>query len=144
MNKISQNLILTAALVTVLNFQSCNKYDDGPTFALKTKKGRLAREWEVVKIYDNQGGLVFPGGEYSVEFEFVFEKDGDFEQNTSYSSGTYSNSYTYRGEWEFSSDKEELEIEINNSTYDWEIKRLTKEEFWFEDAYGNEWELEAK
>jgi hypothetical protein len=146
MVKMSQKLLLAAALVTVLNFQSCKKYDDGPTFSLKTKKSRLSREWEVVKIYDNVGAQIFPysGSGYSFDISFEFLKDGDFVETANYSYGTYSYSYSYKGTWEFSSSKENLLIELNNSAEKWKINRLTKKEFWFADTQGNEWELEAK
>lgn len=146
MKSASQKLLMAAALITVLNFQSCKKYEDGPAFTLKSKKNRLAREWEVVRVYDNDGEQVFPygGGGYDIEIEFEFEKDGDFEQSYSVSYYGYSYSGSYKGEWEFSSDKEELEVEIAGYKADWEIKRLTSDEFWYEDEDGYEWELEAK
>jgi len=141
-----QKFLMAAALVTVLNFQSCGKYEEGPSFTLRTKKSRLAGEWEVVKVYDNFGAQVFPytGGDYDFEILYEFEKDGDFDQDFTYSYDGTSYSYTYTGEWEFSSDKKDLEIEIGGSKTDWEIKRLTNDEFWFEDEDGYEWELEAQ
>ncbi|WP_066758238.1 hypothetical protein [Crocinitomix algicola] len=146
MKRATQRLLLAAALITVLNFQSCKKYEDGPAFTLKTKKSRLSGEWEVVRVYDNSGVQVFPysGSDYSVEIEFEFEKDGDFEQSYFVSYDGYSYSSSAKGEWEFSSDKEELEVEIDNFKQDWEITRLTSKEFNFEDEDGYEWELEAK
>lgn len=146
MRRTSQRLFLAAALVTVLNFQSCGKYDDGPAFTLKTKKGRLVREWEVVKVYDDDGEQVFPygGSDYDMSIEFEFEKDGDFDQTFTYSYGGDTYTYGYKGDWEFSSDKEELEIQIGSSKEDWKIKRLTSDELQFEDEDGYEWELEAK
>lgn len=127
-------LFLAATVITVLNFQSCSKYEDGPKFSLRTKKARLAGEWEVVRI----GNETYPQNGYSLEM--TFEKDGDFEFNYSY--GTYS--YGYQGDWEFSSDKEELEVTIENQINTWEILRLTNKEFWFEDEYNTEYRLEAK
>ena len=51
--------------------------------------------------------------------------------------------YTTFGEWEFSSDKEEIEFDPNDGDdYEWEINRLTNKELWVEDQYGNEWEWE--
>jgi len=146
MVKMSQKLLLAAALVTVLNFQSCKKYDDGPTFSLKTKKSRLTREWEVVKVYDEKGVQVFPytGFGYSVDFNFEFLKDGDFVESFAYSYGSYSYSYSYKGTWEFSSNKEDLIIDIDNSVEKWHITRLTKKELNFTDSDDYEWELDAK
>lgn len=127
-------LFLAATVITVLNFQSCSKYEDGPKFSLRTKKARLAGEWEVVRI----GNQTYPQGGYSLEM--TFEKDGDFEFNYSY--GTYS--YGYQGDWEFSSDKEDIEVTFDGQVNTWEILRLTNKEVWFEDESNTEIRLEAK
>lgn len=131
--KIENNLLMAAALVTVVNFSSCKKYEDGPTLSLRTKKSRITGEWEVVRI----GTQSFPYGGYSLEMEF--DKDGDLEFKYSY--GSYS--YSYNGEWEFSGDKEELEITIDNQVTKLEILRLTNKELWLENPNSNEeWRLE--
>jgi len=132
MNKKNGTLLLAAAMITVLNFHSCKKYDDGPSFTLRSKKGRLTGEWELVKL----DGQSMNSG-YSIEWEF--EKDGDFSWTYDY--GTYTD--TYSGEWEFSSDKEEIEIEIDGWVENLEIKRLTNKELTLE-YDGDEWEFEKK
>ncbi len=127
-------LFLAATIVTVLNFSSCSKYEDGPKFSLRTKKARLTGEWEVVRI----GNETFPQDGYSVEMEF--EKEGDFRYTYSYDSYSYS----YNGTWEFSSDKEEVDIIIDNNVETFEILRLKNDELWLEDSNNTEWRLEAK
>jgi hypothetical protein len=128
-------LFLAATVITVLNFQSCSKYEDGPSFSLRTKKARLAGDWEVVRI----GNETYPQGGYSLEM--TFEKDGDFEFG--YSDGTYS--FSYLGDWEFASDKEEIDIDVDNDILTFEILRLTNSEVWLENKIDNEeWRLEAK
>lgn len=135
MNKtaVKQAGYATAIGVLGVTLNSCGKYDDGPNFSLRTKKARLVGEWEVEQI-----GTQVIGQGYSLEMEF--EKDGDLKFTYSY--GTYS--YTYAGEWEFSSDKEDLELIIDNEVQTFEIKRLTNKELWFEDIDNDEWKLEAK
>ncbi len=140
MKSISRNILMGAALVTILNFNSCKKYEDGPGFTLKSAKGRLVGEWEVVKMTDSDG-FSYLDSDYDLELEF--DKDGDFSFTTAYSYGGSSYSYSYNGEWEFSSDKEEIEVEISGEKIDWKIKKLTNKELWFEDEEGTEWELEA-
>lgn len=127
-------LFLAATVITVLNFQSCSKYEEGPSFSLRTKKSRIVGEWEVVRI----GNETYPQNSYSLEM--TFEEDGDFEFNYSY--GAYS--YGYQGEWEFSNDKEDLEVTIESQVNEWEILRLTNKELWFEDETNTEYRLEAK
>jgi hypothetical protein len=126
-------LFLAATVITVLNFQSCSKYEDGPSFSLRTKKARLVGDWEVVRI----GSENYPSQGYSLEMSF--EDNGDFEFKYSYL--TYS--YSYSGDWEFSSDKEDIEITVDGITDDFEILRLTNDELWFDDG-DEEWRLEAK
>ena len=64
MNKKNTTLLLAATIVTVLNFHSCKKYDDGPAFTLRTTTARLTGEWEVVRI----GSTIYPQNGYSLEF----------------------------------------------------------------------------
>jgi hypothetical protein len=135
MKPVQRNLFLAAAVVTVLNFQSCGKYEDGPGFSLRSKTSRLTGEWEVVRV----GATIYPDNGYSVEFEF--EENGDFSQTVS---ETGYGSYSYAGDWEFASDKENLEITIDGFVEIFEIKRLTNGELWLEDDSNQEWRLEAK
>jgi len=125
---------VTAIGVLGVSLQACSKYDDGPALSLRTKKARLVGDWEVKQI----GTQSFPQGGYSLEMEF--QKDGDFRFTYSY--GSYS--YSYAGDWEFSSDKEELDLIIDNTVQTFEIKRLTNKEVWLEDDTNDEWKLEAK
>lgn len=130
---------MAATLVVVLNFNSC-KYEDGPSFTFRSKKARLTGEWEIVKV----GSLNVTN--YDVVWEF--EKNGDWSQTYSYSSGGTSYSYTYNGDWEWKSDKEDLEVNQTDggytSTNRFQILRLTNKELWLEDSQNAKWELEAK
>lgn len=130
----NDKLLLAAALITVINFSSCKKYEDGPTLSLRTKMSRITGEWEVVRI----GNQSFPYGGYSLEMEF--DKSGDITYTYSY--GTYS--YSYSGDWEFSNDKEEIELTFDNNIQELEILRLTNDELWLEDPQNQEWRLEKK
>ena len=157
-------ILLAASVVTILNFQSCSKYEDGPTFSLRTKEGRLVGDWEVVKIggqnpetYLNNslGGSGYSIASSNVSIEWEFESDGDFDQiisfdlTYSYSNG---NSYTFSqnsassGEWEWENNKEELEIKINSGygsmSSDYEILKLTGQELKLEAPNNTEWEFE--
>lgn len=129
---------VAAASVMAFNLSSC-KYEDGPKFSLRTKKARLVGEWDVVRI----GNQIYPSNGYSLEFEF--EKDGDMRFTYSYNYGGYSYSYSYAGDWEFSSDKEDLELIMGGTVQTFEIKRLTNKEVWLEDNSDNtEWRLDAQ
>jgi hypothetical protein len=137
-------LLLAAAAITVLNFQSCSKYEDGPAFSLRTKKGRLVGTWEVVKV-NGQNISSYSG--YNVDMEWEFESDGDFKvkQTISYSNGGYGNnsySYSSSGEWEWENNKEEIEIKVNGQVLDLEIKQLTSNEMKLDMDYYTSTEYE--
>lgn len=131
-SKRKKRILLIAALVLVINISSCGKYEDGPAISLRSKKGRLVGEWEVVDI-QGVGNL---DGDLILEFE----KEGDF--TLTYDYGSYS--YNQEGEWSFEDNKETIEIELEDEREDWEIKRLTNNELWFEDEDKRLWELEKQ
>ena len=167
MNRKNNLLLLAATIVTVLNFHSCSKYEDNPAFSLSSKNSRLAGEWEVVKIngqtvenYFEDYFTSYSPSSYSfdvnADITWEFDKDGDVSNEIS---GTvnitmmsyYGTTYTYayplgetdNGEWEWEDNKESIEIDWdNNSTEEWEIKKLTKKELIVEDENGVEYELE--
>ena len=140
-------LFLAAAAVTVLNFQSCGKYEDGPSFSLRTKKARLTGEWELVKINGQSPAQAMGYSGANVDISWEIESDGDLTTKMDISYGGQSYSYSYSGEWEFSGDKEELEVKINGSITEYEIKKLTNKESKFEYSVGGssiEYEFEKK
>ena len=121
----NKNNVIALTLVMMISY-SCSKYDDGPFFSLRTKKGRLVGEWELDKLIQN-GQTQSLDSDYDIIWEF--ERDGDFEQTLEY--GSYS--YGYNGDWEFDNNGEELEIEINEyGSQTYEINRLTNNELWIE------------
>ena len=154
-------ILLAAAAVTVLNFNSCKKYDDGPAFSLKSKNSRLSGTWELVKIggqssdtylINTLSSTLGSGYNFSanVDYEWEFEDDGDFSQSISgtinVSFAGYSTSVplnnNYSGEWDWESNKEKIEIEINGTSEDFEIKKLTNTELTLENQSGIEYEFE--
>ena len=138
MVKISNKVLLASGLATTIALSGCNKYDDGPAFSLLTKKQRLTGDWEIKKFIPyGQNNINVNGNSMDIEFD----KDGDFELtivsvNTEYNyygnPSTYTEVYNEKGEWEFSSDKEEVELDFdspNMANWDLEITRLTNKEF---------------
>ena len=131
----NKKIMLAASLVVLLNLSSCKKYDDGPSFSLKSKNGRLTGEWTVDEI--NKVKTV--GSTITLEFE----KNGDFSFGSSYSYYGYSYSYSYDGEWDWEDGKKSVEVSIDGEDKtEWEILRLTNKELWFEDEDGQEWHCE--
>ena len=153
---------MAAAAITVLNFQSCKKYDDGPAFSLRSKKARLTGEWELVKIngqtpeqYNSDDNTTYTN--YDLEIEFESDGDLTYSINQSYINyysspyGSFpyngSNSYSLNGEWEWEDNKEAIEITINspfgNLVVEGEITKLTNNELELE-LDGEDLEFEKK
>lgn len=120
MKKMSKKLLMVAAIIVVLNFNSCSKYEDGPSFTILTKTARLTGEWEVVKI-DNE--IVNSQGKMILEFE----KGGDLNIGYSYDG----QSYSYDANWEWSDDKSKIKIDFDGTKSEWDITKLTNSEFCF-------------
>ncbi|MFM6935733.1 MAG: lipocalin family protein [Flavobacteriales bacterium] len=137
MSKLKNVTYASVAGITALSVSSCSKYEDGPSFSLKTKKARVVGSWDVKSIGNT---ATQPG--YSVNMNF--EKNGVATYSYTYSGG----SSTYAGSWNFASDKENLLLTIDGSTQLFEIKRLTNKEMWLDDDIttvdGDIWKLEAK
>ncbi len=136
MKKTKQITYAALAGAAALSVGSCGKYEDGPGFALSSKKSRVVGEWEVTSV----AGVPTEAG-YSINF--TFEKDGSMEWKYSY--GSYS--YSYTGTWDFASDKEELAVTIQGYTSNFDIKRLASKELWLDDDAtdldGDIWKLDA-
>lgn len=149
MSKINKKTALASSLAVIVGMSGCSKYEDGPALSLLTKKQRLTGDWDVTKLREPNGTDLITNNN-SIEMEF--DDDGDFTMRTTTSTNYYgqisTNVITRTGEWDFSSDKEEIEIEFDNlgSYYDWEIEitKLTNKELEGDlDVQGYEYDFEA-
>ncbi len=140
MVKISNKVLLAGGLATTVALAGCQKYDDGPAFSLLTKKQRLTGDWEITKWIPYGGedyidGVWDNGLFIQDDVEVEFDDDGDFDMRilrTIQSQYGYVNTYVYSfdGEWEFSNDKEEIELDFENGgNLEIEITRLTNKQF---------------
>lgn len=142
MVKISDKVLLAGSLAVAVSLNGCKKYDDGPSISLLTKTQRLTGDWEVTKFKSSQtlGNNSTNQNSINIEIEIEFDKDGDFDIRTvmnytysNYYGNMYTSSYVDNesGEWEFSSNKDEIELDFDDySILDTEIEitRLTNKE----------------
>lgn len=125
------------ALLFALQLTSCNKYDDGPLFSLRSAESRIVGKWYLALIIENDEEIT----EFSQE-EYEFDKDGSFL--------LYEDGDVFPGTWELIDKNETLRIgdSGNNSDYyDYKIVRLTNTDLWLEYTVNNdvtEVRLEAK
>jgi hypothetical protein len=129
---------MLAVATTAIAFSSCKKYEEGPALSLRTKKARLAGNWEISEIKINNQTSATEG----ITFKFNFKKDG---------SGSIGLKMPLLGDseislgfdWEFVNSKENLKITLKLPTgidisaitgmvpNEVEIIKLTNKEFWF-------------
>lgn len=165
-------LILAASAVTILNFNSCSKYEEGPAFSLIPKNNRLVGEWELVKMdgenIEDYFNNLYGGGYYGssrqfdeIEWIWDFEKDQDLDQDLfavytiSYNYGYTTYSYTdtinqsmNMSTWEWEDKKAVIEIETSyygsSQRTEYEVLKLTSSEMKIKDINDVEMEFEKK
>ena len=135
--KVSLATIATAAVV--LNFSSC-KYEDGPNFTLRSKKGRLVCEWSA-KVWADQ--ILDDDVVLNLEFEDDNDVKIHIEYSYTYYGQTYEYSYDALGSWKWTDKKEGIILDMDGDIYDFTILRLTSKELNMEDSDGDKYELEA-
>ncbi|MBI3143594.1 MAG: lipocalin family protein [Bacteroidetes bacterium] len=113
--------------VALFTLQGCGKYEDGPAISLKTKKGRLVGEWEMV------GGTGFFDEGSTIVFEF--EDDYDFYLSMTYNDSGIPYTETYKGEWQWTEGKESVIVDIEEDYMMFEILKLTSKELVMELNY---------
>lgn len=125
--------VLSLSAVTT----SCNKYEEGPMLSVRSAEYRIIRTWEVDK-YIYADGTEENGD--SDDPVYTFTKDGE----VSITDGNF----TYTGDWDLNGDKDEITLEYSYGSFavidNYEIIRLTVNEFWVEDENGDQTHLVAK
>lgn len=124
-------LSLTLLATVFLLGTSCSKYEEGPAFSLRTKKARLAGEWKADKYVSEEGETSNANND---EGTVEFDKDGTLIYKYE--------GISISGEWEFTKDKEYLEITIEffgqQDTEEMKIIKLKNDELWLEGEDGSQ------
>ena len=81
MVRISNKVLLSGGLATVIGIAGCSKYEDNPAISFSTKTQRLTGDWEVTKFQDSDGLNMIGNG---AEMDLEFDKDGDFDMKQYY------------------------------------------------------------
>ncbi len=111
-----------AILLAAFTF-SCKKYEDGPTLSLRSKKARVANEWQYDQVVAPNGtNITAQFANNSIEFT----KDGEYI-------ASYGTSSAQTGTWRFASDKEDMVLTPNDNSDAtvMKIMRLKGKELWF-------------
>lgn len=131
-------LFVAAVSIAVITISSCGKYEEGPGFSVRTKKGRLAGEWTVDKFLYNGNDVTSSFVPSGTSYKISIEKDGSWTDT--YTVGSISS--TDNGTWEFVEKKEMLKwVTTGSSDTDGDtltILKLKNNELWFEEHVGSD------
>ena len=128
-------LVLAVALFTV-NMTSCSKYEEGSKFTVLTKKARLAGDWKMTGLTD-ENGIDQSAQITGLTITFTFEKDGSY-------SILFPGDDAETGTWDWASDKENIILtDTDGDTEEFQIIKLKNKELKLKDANDtNAWTYE--
>ena len=128
--------IMPLCIAAVMFFASCGKYEDGPNFSLRSKKSRLVNTWVIDKAYENGEDVTENMKQDNPNYQLQIRKDQSM--TVSVFNDMTGETEESKGKWEFSKDKEEVELtaDATGNEISWKILRLTNNEFWAELDFG--------
>lgn len=140
--------VLILLSVVFLSFCSCNKYDEGPAFSLRSKKFRATDTWIVANAEKNGVDVTS-----SIRMGLDLKSDGSMTYTDTIATPAGDSISNTLGVWEFDNAAENLLLVFtdpgggNVSARVWFILRLTIGELWVTEQVGDDlyrYELEPK
>ncbi|MGB1039551.1 MAG: hypothetical protein ACPGVD_01610 [Flavobacteriales bacterium] len=131
---------LLLAVALVFGASSC-KYEEGPALSLRTKKARVAGEWEIEKTISKDGKEDTDWDGWLV----TFEKDGTGKSSATYTIGgtTTTSSNTFK--WEFTDSKEKIKTtDEDGEVAEVTILKLKNKEMWVKNENDTQINYKAK
>lgn len=123
--------VLLVVILSVVTFESCGRYENGPEISLRSAKSRIVGEWHLADLLvnDKREQTLF---DMESSSELTFNDDGTYLYNKVQS---VKFPQELVGEWSFGEDKTELLLiqrdSINgDSERMYKITRLSKDELW--------------
>jgi len=89
------------SLLATFALSSCNKYSEGPTFSLLTRKARIVNDW-TLESYTKDGTELY---DQTYELNISIEKDGTYSMSIITPNLGQLQSETSHGTWEFDNDQ---------------------------------------
>ena len=124
MNKLNLCKSVLLILVVPLLFPSCSKYEEGPSFSLKSSKTRVVNEWIIEYAYDFDDAIEETEKYAGETWEFL--KDGDFIEREN-------GAIDKAGTWELIGDNKSLKISLPGDIDYYDIIKLKENEMWLKD-----------
>lgn len=120
---ISRSIALTIliSIMSILTFQGCKKYEEGPVISLRSRAERVANTWKVENYKKNGTDLT----SFYSDYKETYTKDGDYSYSWGAIAGT--------AKWKFENDDEEIQLTEtkNQSNQTLVILKLEEKQFWY-------------
>ena len=123
--------VLLVVILSVVTFESCGRYENGPEFSFRSAKSRIVGEWYLADLLvnDKHEQTLF---DMESSSELTLNDDGTFLYNKVQA---VKSPQELVGEWSFGEDKTELVlIQLDSINGDsermYKITRLSKDELW--------------
>ncbi|MDD2635088.1 MAG: hypothetical protein PHW82_06270 [Bacteroidales bacterium] len=153
-NFLSKKIVLISIVLIIMGmgFNSCKKYEEGPSFTLLTATNRITGTWElnetqlngavidindIISLFmgampaDSTADIGIGLDDFSINgVKMVFDKDGTGSFIVSVSVIGMTTNQTESITWEFDDKKENVDIVLMEETMSFEILRLTNKELW--------------
>lgn len=122
--KTIKHFLLTFLFAGLILATACKKYEEGPSFSLRSKTARVANNWKIALAHDYSSNMDATA-EYAGE-TWEFTKDGKFIERDN-------GLVDKQGTWGFFSDKDSIAITVGTDVDKFGILRLRESEFWLKD-----------
>jgi hypothetical protein len=133
-----KKIAVLLAIITILS-PSCNKYEDGPSFSLNSKKSRVANKWMVESYFLNGVDKTFEYRTIVTREMLEFFKSGNW-QYSEVSNWSWAKAYD-TGKWNLINSKENLEMISDDPLVKYKlcrILRLKSKELWLEQQVSDD------
>jgi len=129
-------LLMVSTIVT-----SCSKYEEGPNFALSSKKARLTGDWKLTAVNENGTDQNISSYQTTVSIN----KDESFKQTVTYTVFGVPNTIEVTGTWKFNDDKTKLLITTSgqNTADEYIIVRLASKELKLKQVEGSNFQIKT-
>ncbi len=126
------------SLLAISSLSSCDKYEDGPGFSLRTRKARMVNTWRIDRAYDDDQDVTEDYDNYRLDLG----KSGSATLSAKYSIGNVDFTGETNGSWDFVNDMEDLKLDFENDDFDetYTILKLEHSSLWLREK-GNDLEL---
>ena len=128
-------LLFSMLFASLLIFQACNKYEDGPSVSLKSAKARLSNTWVIDQVMSAGIDITSSYSESFKDMVLTFRTDNSYVKSFTDQNNV---PYTIEGTWAFIDNNVSITVSVSGiviSTVS--VLRLASKELWLRESYNS-------